>query len=289
MARGTQHRKRRPPADARVAPAPQKRKKSQHDAWEDELFFSRLRNHAKWMFLFLALVFGFGFVLFGVGTGSGGLGDVFPELFSRSSGPSISSLQDKVEEQPRNAEAWRELATGLQQDEDRLDEAIVAMTRYTQLKPKDETGLQELAGLYLRSADQHANVYLAAQARSQSLAPRDPFVPPATSPLGSIFQDPLSTAVTELSRDELNTSYAQFIGAQGKAVDVYERVVALRPEDATNQYRLASLAKDSGQNDIAIKAYTKFLSLAPNDSLAPAAREALASLTASPAATVSGG
>ena len=77
--------------------------------------------------------------------------------------------------------------------------------------------------------------------------------------------------------------------AQSKAVDMYERIVALRPDDATNQYRLASLAKDSGQSDVAIKAYTKFLSLSPNDSLAPAAREALAQLTASPAATVGGG
>jgi len=77
VARGTQHRKRRPTADARVTPEP-KRKESRHDAWEDQLFFSRLRNHAKWVFVLLALVFGLGFVLFGIGsnTGDGGLSDV---------------------------------------------------------------------------------------------------------------------------------------------------------------------------------------------------------------------
>jgi hypothetical protein len=290
VARGTQHRKRRPPADAGVAPAP-KRNQPRHDAWEDELFFSRLRNHAKWVFVLLALVFGVGFVVFGIGsnTGDGGLSDVFPSIFSSDSGPDVSSLQDKVAEQPRNALAWRELASGLGQDDDRLDEAIVAMTRYTELKPKDEVGLQELAGLYLRRADQHANVYLVAQARSGSLAPSEPFAPPAASPLGAIFQDPLSTAVTDLSRTELTTSYAQYLDAQGKAVDAYERVVALRPDDATNQFRLGSLAEDAGKTQVAIKAYTKFLSLAPNDSQAPAAREALAALTASPAATVGGG
>ena len=31
------------------------------------MFFTRLRAHAKWMFVFLALVFGVGFVGFGIG------------------------------------------------------------------------------------------------------------------------------------------------------------------------------------------------------------------------------
>ena len=48
VARGTQHRKRRPQANARVAaraagPPP----KPKRPAWEDQLFFARLRNHGK--------------------------------------------------------------------------------------------------------------------------------------------------------------------------------------------------------------------------------------------------
>ena len=289
MARGTQHRKRRPTADARVTPEP-KRKESRHDAWEDQLFFSRLRNHAKWMFVLLALVFGLGFVLFGIGsnTGDGGLSDVFPQIFSRSTGPSISSLEQKVVEQPRNAEAWHELATGLQQDEDRMDEAIVALTRYTQLKPKDENGLQELAGLHLRNADRYANIYLVAQTRSQSFAPSGPFAPSSGSTLATLFEDPLSTAVTEASQTALASSYSRYLDAQQKAVDAYVRLVELRPGDATNQYRLATLAQDAGQAQVAVEAYQKFLELAPNDALAPAAKEALAELTATPAGSPSG-
>ena len=69
MARGTQHRKRRPAQNARassVAAPPHKQRPPQ---WQEELFFQRLRNHAKWMFVLLALVFALGFVFFGVGSG----------------------------------------------------------------------------------------------------------------------------------------------------------------------------------------------------------------------------
>ena len=72
MARGTQHRKRRPQAHARVAaqPAKPKGKRVKHQSWEDQLFFARLRHHAKWVYAVLAGVFVIGFVIFGVGSGS---------------------------------------------------------------------------------------------------------------------------------------------------------------------------------------------------------------------------
>jgi tetratricopeptide (TPR) repeat protein len=294
VARGTQHRKRSPQADARVAPPepkkPKKAKKPKHANWEDQLFFSRLRSHAKWVFVLLALFFGLGFVLFGVGTGTGGIGDVFPDLFSRTSnGPSVSSLQERVQERPKDAEAWHELSTALQQDSDRLDEAIAALTRYTELRPKDDSALQELGGLYLRRADEQAVVYQTAQARTQSYAPGEPFKPAAASPLVNLYQDPLSSAITSLSETTLAEAYSGYLDAQQKAVDIYKKIVALRPKDATFQFRLAQVAQGSGDSTTAIAAYKKFLELAPNDSYAPVAKQALKQLTATPAATAGGG
>ena len=93
MARGTQHRKRRPrPHAGSVAqPAPQpKRSKVKHASWEEQLFFSRLRAHAKWMFVFLALAFGVGFVIFGVGSGSTGISDALQNFFSSSGDESLN-------------------------------------------------------------------------------------------------------------------------------------------------------------------------------------------------------
>ena len=84
MARGTQHRKRRPPANARVAASTAaKPKRPKRPAYEEQLFFGRLRGHAKWMFVLLAVVFALSFVFLGVGSGSTGISDDPPELLQR--------------------------------------------------------------------------------------------------------------------------------------------------------------------------------------------------------------
>ena len=111
VARGTQHRKRRPPANARLAqpshpPAPAKPKRVLRTK-EDQLFFARLRNHAKWVFVFLAVVFS-------PASSSSGSAPARPGS-ARSSrplqrllrlGPSLSSLQKKKLEHPKDAAAW---------------------------------------------------------------------------------------------------------------------------------------------------------------------------------------
>jgi tetratricopeptide (TPR) repeat protein len=291
VARGSQHIKRRPPTDAGVTPqtsraAARKAKKPKHASWEDQLFFSRLRVHAKWMFLFLALVFAFSFVIFGVGSG-GGVGDVLQDFFSRnssSSGPSVSSAEKKTRENPKNPAAWRELATALEGKE-RRDEAIVALDKYTELKPRDESALQELGGLYLAKADAAAQEYVEAQTKSQALVPSDVFKPAAGSSFAQIYQDPLSTAVTAASTETTGAAYSKYLDAQSNAVGVYKKVVALNTKDATNQYRLAQVAQSAGDSTTAIAAYKAFLELAPDDALAPSARKALKALT--PTATPS--
>jgi hypothetical protein len=145
VARGTQHRKRRTTPNARVAPAPAKKtKRVKHERWEDQLFFSRLRVHAKWVFVFLALVFGVGFVIFGVGSGSTGISDVLQNFFNgtSSSGASASSLRKKAEAHPNQPKPWRDLATKLEAD-NKLDDAIGALKHYTALRPKDQNVLEE--------------------------------------------------------------------------------------------------------------------------------------------------
>ena len=76
------------------------------------MFFPRLRRHAKWMFVLLALAFGLGFVVFGVGAGGVGVGDIF-----RGSGgtgaQSVSRRARRDRGPPKDAEAWRDLATAL--------------------------------------------------------------------------------------------------------------------------------------------------------------------------------
>jgi len=249
-----------------------------------------LRVHAKWVFLLLAVVFAFSFVIFGVGSGSTGIGDVLGNWFSgsSSSSQSVSSAEKKTIERPKDPAAWRELATVLQQN-DRTAEAAVALERYSDLRPKDERPLQELGSLYRLEADKAAQRYVDAQTTVQALTPGSAFRPAASSPLGKAFDDPLSTAVTESTSTVTADAYSDYIVAQGQAVDAYKRLVALNPRDATNQFQLASVAQTAGDSKTAVAAYRKFLALAPDDSLAPAAKRALKELTAPATPATTGG
>jgi tetratricopeptide (TPR) repeat protein len=286
VARGTQHRKRRTPTNARVAAAPAKAKpkRVKHERWEDQLFFSRLRVHAKWVFVFLALVFGLGFVIFGVGSGSTGISDVLQNFFngSSSSGASASSLRKKAEAHPNEAKPWHDLATKLEAD-NKLDDAIVALKHYTALRPKDQNVLEELASLYLRRATDEQQVYIAAQTRSQLLAPSQLGQPSASSPLGKALSgltNPIQSAVSGTIGTQTSDAYSKVIQFESDAVGTYKQLAKLSPKDATTQLRLAQVAQGAGDTATAVTAYKQFLKLAPDDPLAATARKTLKQLEA---------
>jgi tetratricopeptide (TPR) repeat protein len=295
VARGTQHRKRRPPANARVAAEPlPKSKRPKQATWEDQLFFSRLRGHAKWMFAFLALVFAFSFIIFGVGSGSTGIGDVLQNFFSgiTSTGSSLSSLQKATVKHPKEASTWRALATKLETDQ-KIDRAIVALQHYTRLAPKDETALEELAGLYLRRARDYEALYENYQTEDQPYATAGPFAPKSTTALGKAYTDTtaLESPITSLIATGLNKDATAAIEKleplESNAVDVYKRLVKLDPSNATNQFQLGQTAQIAGDNAVAITAYKTFLKLAPNDALASTAKSDLKQLKATATATSS--
>jgi tetratricopeptide (TPR) repeat protein len=291
VARGTQHRKRRPQAHARVAaqPAKPKGKRVKHQSWEDQLFFARLRHHAKWVYALLAMVFVVGFVIFGVGSGSTGISDALQNFFSRNSstGASASSLQKKAEQHPQQAKLWHDLATKLEAD-GKLDDAIVALKRYTALRPKDQTVLQELASVYQRRATEFQQIYTDAQTRSAILAPSSPFQPTSTSDLGKAFAsltNPIRSAVTGEISTTTSTAYTQIIGLENDAVGVYQKLAKLSPRDAVTQLRLGQIAAGAGNSAVAIAAFKRFLKLAPDDPLAASTRKSLKQLEAQQKAT----
>ena len=289
MARGTQHRKRRTQTHARVAQAPAKGKAKKpkgvkHERWEDQLFFSRLRVHAKWMFVLLAFVFAAGFVFFGVGSGSTGISDVLQNFFngSSSSGASASSLRKNAEAHPKEAKPWHDLAIKLEAD-NKLDDAIVALKRYTVLRPKDQNVLEELASLYLRRASAEQQVYVAAQTRSQLLSPGAVGQPPASSPLGKALasiSNPIQSSVSGIVGTQASGAYQKIIQFESDAVGTYKQLAKLNPKDATTQLRLAQVAEGAGDTTTAIASYKRFLQLAPDDPLAATAKKALKSLQA---------
>jgi Flp pilus assembly protein TadD len=297
VARGTQHRKRRPAANARSAAvaAPKRQKPPE---WQEQLFFQRLRNHAKWAYVGLAVAFVLGFVLLGVGSGSTGAADVLGNMFNFGSGgggASIAKLQKKVDASPKDAKAWRDLATALEQKQ-RTQDAVNALERYTALRPKDQNALAELASQYGTLATNYATDYSNAQAEAQQFsAPGAVFAPASTTPFGKAFadptalHDPISSAVQSLASSKQTTAYTNFQSAQKNAEGVYRKLAALSPSDATTQIQLGQAAQAAGDSKVAIAAYKDFLKLAPTDPLAPQVKQALKQLQASAATSTSSG
>ena len=120
----------------------------------------------------MAAVFVLTFVFLGVGSGSTGISQIVQNFFSgtSASGSSLSSLQKKTVEHPKDAAAWLAYANKLQADQ-KLDDAATALTTYTTLKPKDTDALNQLAGIYTQRAQDWENLYCASQQRTQALSP----------------------------------------------------------------------------------------------------------------------
>jgi tetratricopeptide (TPR) repeat protein len=297
VARGTQHRKRRPAQNARAAAvaAPKKQKTPQ---WQEELFFSRLRNHAKWAYVGLAVAFVLGFVLLGVGSGSTGLSDVFQNAFNfGSSGTSIGSLESKVQKHPKNAAAWRDLATAYEQKQ-RTSDAVSALERYTALRPKDGSALGELASQYSTLSQTYATDYQTAQNDAQAASPGSTFAPAASTVFGKIFndpnglQDPIGAVISTQAQSQAQTALSNYTGAQQNAEAALQKLAKLTPRDVTVQYQLGQAAQQAGDYKGAVAAYKQFLKLSPNDVDAAQVKQLLKraqAAAASSAASVSSG
>lgn len=234
------------------------------------------------MFAALAVVFTISFVAFGVGSGSTGIGDLFrgnfPFFGGGGGGDSISKAQKAVAKHPTSAQAYRTLATALE-TKSRNDEAVLALARYTQLKPKDADALTELAGLYLRQTDIARRAAQVAQAAAQPVTGGALFGPSSTSKLGqALGSDPIVQAVGTKASQIVSDQYNKAQAAAAKAIDTYKRLARARPDDPSVQLELAQAAEGVGSTAVAIAAYRQFLKLAPGDPTAVAVKQRLKQL-----------
>jgi len=248
------------------------------------MFFPKLRRNAKWMFLFLALVFGLGFVGFGVGAGGVGIGDVFRGGAGSSGVPSIDDAEERVSENPRDAAAFRDLATA-HQAERNTDDAIEALESFVSLKPKNAAALVDLASLYLIKVEE-------AQQRAQVANVRAAYLAPGAS-IASITQlggrplepDPISSAVDSQLSTIVQTELGVAQQSAAQAVDAYKRRAAAEPRNALYQLELAQTAESASDVTTAVTAYEKFLDLEPDDPNAVDVKRRLKQLRAATTAT----
>jgi tetratricopeptide (TPR) repeat protein len=255
---------------------------------EDTLFFSRLRNHAKWMFVFLAVTFAASFVLFGVGTGFGGLQDILLQNSGAAGGPSESSARDRIAENPKDAQAYRDLATALQ-NQQKPEESIAPLARYVRLQPTDIESQRELAALYLQQGDKYRTEAQLAQIGLQNDVPGTVFQPPSTSKIGqALASDPLTDALSNRYNAALNTALSKMTTAFANAVAAYKAVAKAQPNDSAIQFELAQTAEAANDLPTAITAYKRFVELSPEDQSAPAVKEHIKQLEASVSASSEG-
>lgn len=282
MARSAQRNKRQPqrrptqPDGARP-----KRSRPAAPAYEQEMFFPRLRRQAKWMFVFLALVFGLGYVIFNVGgTIPGtGLGDILQGSSGGSGRADVGDAQEKVREHPNDAAAKLALADALTQN-DRSDESIPVLEQYLDQRPKDADVVSRLAGLYMAEGAKHQQDAAIAQAEVQAANPGQPFAP-ADGLLAQLrTQGEATKALSADANERLSRASGEATLAFQQARDLYKRLTQLTPDDSSVQFSLASASEQAGDYDTAIQAYKRFMKLAPDDPNVPAIKQQIQVLEA---------
>lgn len=241
------------------------------------MFFTRLRTHAKWMFVLLAAAFGIGFVAFGVGAGGTGIGDAISDFFGGGSDlPSIEEAQQAVDENPNDPEAVLALANALQADR-QYEKAARTLERYTELAPDDIDGLRQLANVYTQRANALNQQAGALQASSQSgTFSQTAFSLPGTSGfLGALGDNPVDQALSGNTSARIKRLADQVSQTYGRQAGAYERISKLTPDDPQIFLQLGQAATQADQTERAISAYERFLELAPDDPSASAVKEQL--------------
>ncbi|MGZ4282291.1 MAG: tetratricopeptide repeat protein [Gaiellaceae bacterium] len=283
MARGAAQTRRKRPTETQ----PKKRRQAA-PSWEEQLFFSRLRRHAKVMYVLLALVFAVGFVAFGVGSGSTGISGALQSLFNGGSGGSsvssrIKSDQKKLAKNPDNATLYTDLATLYQQKNENAA-AIRTLESGAKAKPRNLEILGALATAYRRQAETAKNDAQNAQAALNATFFTQPGLN-TSSTFGSAFtSDPVSQAL----KTEASSTFAKLSSTYSKAESAYKRVATASrgtSGEATAQLQLASIALEAlnytGQPteiQTAIDAYKRYLAIDPKGPNAAQAKQALKQL-----------
>ena len=253
------------------------------------MFFPRLRRQAKWVFVFLALVFAGGFVLFGVGSGSSGIGDLLRGNFrvGGSSGPSVSKAKAKIRKNPKDAQAYLDLATAQAAKAD-TDAEIAALVGYTQLRPRDADRLSQLASLYVQKARRLQDEARVRQFDAQIALAGSIFAPGLKlAPGKSLSQDPITQALSSSATSSFNEALTGMQSAFRQAEGAFKKLVALTPDDSELQFQLADSAESAGDTAAALAAYRRFLKLVPDDPKASFVKQQIKQLKA--AATTSTG
>jgi len=276
MARGAAQARRQRPKE------PPKKRKRAVPAYEQTMFFPRLRRQAKWVFVFLALVFAVGFVAFGVGSGSSGISDILRGNFF-GGGTSTSSLakqkQKAIARNPKDISAYLDLAGIYQQEQDEA-KALATLRKAEKVAPRNFDVLNRIAGIYSGQAELKRQAAQDAQVAYFEATVSPPGLDTSSSLGQAISSDPYS----DVLKTRANESYSTMVRSFTKAEAAYKKLAtaaAGTSQEANAQLQLAGAAQIAGDTTTAVNAYTRFLKIAPDSPNALAVRQTLEQLKAS--------
>jgi cytochrome c-type biogenesis protein CcmH/NrfG len=261
----------------------QPKRKRAAPAYEQTMFFPRLRRQAKWVFVLLALVFAVGFVAFGVGSGSTGISDILRGNFfggsSTSTSSQVKAKQKAIAANPRDINAYLDLAGIYQQDQDDAN-ALATLRKAQKVDPKNFDVLNRIAGIYSGRAELERQNAQNTQVAYFENTVSPPGLDPSTTLGQAITADPYS----DVLKTRANEAYQKMVNAFTKTESAYQDLAtaaAGTSQEANAQLQLAGAAQISGDVSTAIGAYTRFLRIAPDNPNAQAVRQTLAQLKAS--------
>jgi tetratricopeptide (TPR) repeat protein len=264
-------------------PKPDPKRSNKAPSWEEQLFFSRLRRHAKIIYVLLALVFVFSFVLLGVGSGSNGISDALQGLFGNNTGTSLSSqIDDKqkaVERHPKQVDLYLDLA-GLYQSDGQEAQALATLRQARKVAPKNIDVLNRIASIYGGQAGREGDNYRNVLAVYSTNVTTPPGLD-TNQPLGqALTSDPYSQAL----QTKLSEAYTKVTTAYQKVAGVYQQAAQVAKgtsEEPNALLQWASAAQSANDVGTAITAYQRFLKVAPDNPNAAPVRQTLAQLQAS--------
>jgi Flp pilus assembly protein TadD len=268
---------------AKTAPKPHgRRRHASGGNPNQQLFFMRMRRHAKWVYVLLAVLFALTFAFLGVGSGTnGGLSDLFKNvnIFGGGGGPSVSSAQKAIRDHPNDPKGYRDLATAYESKGDTTD-AISALQELTLKKPKDAQAWTELAGLQQTQAQNYLTDYQNAYEIQQLAAPSAAFLP--TGKLATaIGTNPIEQAASTTASSATNDLYQKVQLAYNGSVQSWTALSKLQPKSADVWFSLGQAAQSAGDSATAVKAYTTYLKLNPDATSAAQIRALIKSLKGS--------
>jgi tetratricopeptide (TPR) repeat protein len=249
---------------AKAQPSKARRRRGRHSGGgnpNQDLFFMRLRRHAKWAYVVLAILFAATFAAVGVGSGSSGLGQLFSGLFGGggSNTTSISGAQAEIQKHP--AKGYHDLALAYEAKGD-TSGAVSALQSYVGLRPKDAAAWSQLGSEQLTDGRKLYRGYQHAQLLQQQADPGQVLKPAGklgqllgTNPIQQLATQKSSTLLSQYSQ-EATTEY-------DSALQSYQKAAKLKPKDPQAQFNLAEAAQSIGQYSVALTAWKTYLKLDP--------------------------